>query len=298
MTNIMIYNHCNQMCLHCMNPLHIKLGHVKATTDADITKAINQAKDFVMFTGGGEPTMVANLDKHIRHAKSRGLKVTVETNGMLFAYPKYLDKLIKSGMDNCVISVPSHVREICDKLTQTPGSYDLIIKGIENVQSRGIEIGSLLHTISKLNYKIFPDFVDFVKSFGLDRICIGFIRPIQGHKQMENITPRLTDIRKSIIEGFRKAELLNIKINIAAGLGVPACLIEGYEHLLDELNIYSSQGPGEHQIQSYAKEKIKGKQCRECSLDKCCAGLQQAYVNLYGTEELKPMKKQLSEIIK
>jgi len=287
------------MCMHCPNPMNVKKGHVKHTTHEDIIEQIHALKGpDIMFTGGGEPTMVPNLAHYMKYAKSLGFEqISLETNGMLLSYPEYVKDLKQAGLKTCVISLHSNIPEICDKITQVPGGFDKTIKGIQNLRKTGIELTMLLHTISSLNYKYVKDYLCFAKDeLSVTNHGISFIRPAMNDKISESITPRISDIIKYLHKALDYANEHNIKVQIPAGLGIPACFMHGYEKHCTELEVYFKQGSDEHKKQSYAFEKTKPAKCKSCSLDACCAGLQKSYAKLYGTDELAPKNTDIEHI--
>ena len=73
--------------------------------------------------------------------------------------------------------------------------------------------------------------------------------------------------------------------------------MRGYEEFSQELLTHINDGKTEHEKQSYAYEKIKGEQCKECSMDNYCSGIHKNYSEIYGTDELKPIKREPKELI-
>jgi len=288
--HVMIYNICNQMCVHCANPYIVTTDRTKESTEQDIIDQIDSATDFVLFTGGGEPTMVMNLPEHIEYAKAKGLRVGVETNGMLLAYPEYAQKLKDAGLDYYIVSLHSHKAQVCDRITQVPKSFDLIIKGMKNMEGLGIPLTTMLHTLSEHNYRDLVGFMEYCRTLGVKELGVSFIRPRMDHATSQKITPRLTDAKPYIHKGFKRAAELGIKVTMDGGLGVPLCFLQGLEHTSDELRIYEELGPEEHRKQCYAHEKVKAPQCKECIYDRSCAGVQESYAQAHGTDELRPVK--------
>ena len=103
---------CNQECLHCLNPIILRNKIEKETTEKEIYEKIKNAakkSDEICITGEGEPTMHKGLATFIEYAKSIGIKrVGLHTNGMLFYYKEYVNKLKESGLDFCSVTLFSH----------------------------------------------------------------------------------------------------------------------------------------------------------------------------------------------
>ena len=82
----------------------------------------------------------------------------IESNGLLLSYRELVKNLIKKGVTQFQVSFQTTDKIEYDKITGIKGSYDLVIKSIENVK----DAGKSLHintVIQKFNYKQLPDIV-------------------------------------------------------------------------------------------------------------------------------------------
>lgn len=298
----MIRNLCNQNCVHCPNPQLMKRGVFSTTTKEDIILQIDNAykeDKRVVFTGGGEPTMCKYLPSCIKYAKDIGVRdIGIETNGVLLYYTHYVRKLKENGLDYCVISLHSYDEGVSDRITQMRGGFNFTIRGVENIKKEGIELRGILHTISAYNYKDIVKFLKFCKEIlGVSEITISFIRPMGGDTESQSITPKISVVLPYLIESFEYALQNRIKVSIVAGMGIPICLLNGYELFSDELISFIKYGKEIHVKKSYAYEKIKIDKCKNCAFNICCSGIQREYANIYGTSELKPVLGSVNHII-
>jgi MoaA/NifB/PqqE/SkfB family radical SAM enzyme len=293
MQNIVVFSPCNQRCLHCSNP--ILLGNaLKESSKEEIFSQINNvvSMDSLCITGGGEPTMLPFLPELISTAKERGIKeIGIETNCVRLSDSEYSRILKESGLDYCKVSLHSHIEAVSDKITQTPGSYKSTHNGIKNARSEDISVSSVLHTLSSLNISGFPEFIRFVERCCIKRIGVSFIRPLEGDKASESITPKISDSMGYIRKGFDYCREKKIRLIMDPALGIPPCFMVGYEEFCGELNIFTQKRPDEHKKRSYASQKMKPESCLACSLYGRCSGLHKSYVNLYGATELCPVIK-------
>jgi len=300
MVNLSIHNKCNVCCIFCNTQKLLRDRIWKETTTSEIRDQLkgNACADVVNFTGGGEVTLLRELPELILYAKRLGIReVGMETNGVLLSYPDYVSRLKESGLDWCTISLHSHIREISDAICQTDGAFDLTHKGMKNLQEYGIHIESILHTITALNYKHLKEFIVWArKNIEFKTISLSFIRPISEDKKSINLTPRLSDVEPFLHKALEYCTQNSIGISISAGLGIPLCFMQGYEHFSCELQTYCLCGAAEHKKKSYAYEKIKGEQCIKCSFGKCCSGVEQSYAKLYGLNELRPQNRDIDSI--
>ena len=300
----MIHNRCNQRCIFCNTQQLLQKGIWQETPDTEIRKQIKEAsqKDSsVLFTGGGEVTMLKNLPELIAYARSIGMtSIGIETNAITLSYPSYTKALKASGLTYAIVSLHSHLAGVSDEITQAPGSYSLTMQGIQNLQKENIEISCVLHTLTSLNFQQMEDFVCFIQNRipNLRSIGLNFIRPIQGDPKSAALTPRLKEVKASLRKGMKFCITKNMNILVSPGLGVPLCFLEDLEGHAVEFQVYMTLGKEEHARQSYFSEKVKGPQCRACTLGACCSGVNRNYAALYGTEELIASRKDLGTLIR
>jgi MoaA/NifB/PqqE/SkfB family radical SAM enzyme len=292
MANIVMFSPCNQRCLHCANPLLVG----KEIIESHKEDILSQIKDVagrvsVCFTGGGEPTMLEYLPELISYAKGLGMRqVGIETNGVKLGDAEYTRLLKDSGLDYCKFSLHSHIEAVSDRITRQPGSFGATLNGIENARKEGIAITSVLHTLSSLNISGFPDFARFMHRCCIESMVVSFIRPLEGDKISEGITPKISEALPMLHEGLRFCKENNMVVGIDPALGVPPCCLTGFMEYCVELRIFREEGTEAHRIKSYAYERTKPESCSGCRHSSCCSGIQKSYVRLYGSSEFIPVK--------
>ncbi|MBI2134848.1 radical SAM protein [Candidatus Woesearchaeota archaeon] len=295
--NLQIYNKCNQSCFFCQAQNWIKEGKMTETTEDAIRKRIEKAAyegNSVLFSGGGEATTLGDLPGLIRYAKSIGVKETVlETNAVRLSDVDYANELKNSGLDRCIVSIHSHKAEISDAITQAPGTFIETIKGMKNIIEVGIKFDAILHTITKLNYKDLPIFIDFIHRIfpNIRNINLSFVRPFEENKKSCDLTPSYTEAQPYILNAFELCAKKSIGLFTSPTLGIPPCFLNGFEQFSGELRNYALAGEKAHQSLMSNYNKIKPEKCKSCSFDKYCSGIEASYAALYGTDELMPLTK-------
>ena len=114
---------CNLSCTHCYN----KSGPGRSTegelTTAEALDVIDDLADMgsplILFTGG-EPLMRADIWDLARHAKSRGLKMALSTNGTLIT-PEIARRIRDSGIEYAGISLDGAKAETHDRFRHSSG---------------------------------------------------------------------------------------------------------------------------------------------------------------------------------
>jgi radical SAM protein with 4Fe4S-binding SPASM domain len=124
---------CNNDCLHCYNARsrdYPELSTRKWHQILDRLWAIGIPH--VVFTGG-EPTLRNDLPELIAHAEQNGQITGINTNGRRLSDNKYVDGLVKAGLDHVQITLESHDPNIHDAMVHSHGAWNQTVAGIRNV---------------------------------------------------------------------------------------------------------------------------------------------------------------------
>ncbi|NOZ01547.1 MAG: radical SAM protein [Deltaproteobacteria bacterium] len=145
---------CNNHCEFCPQRVIRGTGGgwVELETD-ELKSRLNDARrqgfDQVAFSGG-EPSIRKDLVELVGHARSIGFeKVSITTNGRMFAYRDLADRVVRAGLTGVSVSIHGPNAAIHDALTGTPGSFRQALRGLANLRaasvriSRGLEISTV-----------------------------------------------------------------------------------------------------------------------------------------------------------
>src|SRR5690349_14564718 len=98
-----------------------------AAVAAALAKGRALGYDAVSFTGG-EPTIRRDLLPLLRHAKALGYgDVKVQSNGLLFAEPANVERLLDAGVTRFHVSIHTHDPEAYDALVRREGTYPAMV---------------------------------------------------------------------------------------------------------------------------------------------------------------------------
>ena len=139
---------CNNDCAHCYNirpnppsPPSLQgkggaggIGPTELTTDdwqRILDKLWQLGIPHVVFTGG-EPTLRDDLPELIAHAERNGQITGLNTNARRLADPRYVETLVKAGLDHVQITLESHDAAIHDKMVRAKGAFPQTVKGLKN----------------------------------------------------------------------------------------------------------------------------------------------------------------------
>jgi len=300
-TVIIIGYACNNHCRFCIDKNKRKL-HNKTTKEIkqEMIEAKNRGTTYIEFIGG-ETTIRQDAVELIRFAKELEFEtINIATNGRMFSYLEYAKKIVKAGLTDIIFSIHGHNSKIHDYLTQSKGSFNQLLKGLNNFKKLGFKkIGSNT-TIVKDNYKYLPEIGKFIFDQGIRNSEFIFVDPNYGaaYDNFNEIVPKISKIspyvRKCLDIGKRnKIPHWHIRY-------VPLCHFQNYLDQISELqevNTFKTEhlAPDfknfdvENSRKSIGRERTK--RCEGCKLFDLCEGIWKEYLKHYGDKELNPVLK-------
>jgi radical SAM protein with 4Fe4S-binding SPASM domain len=114
----------------------------------------------VSFTGG-EPTLRMDLPELIAHAKNRGMRANLITNGIRCASPEYVCTLAEAGLDSAQVSLEGPTDTIHDAIVRNAGAFDRTVQAVRNLGAAGIHTHTNT-TICGGNREHLVQLVDFI----------------------------------------------------------------------------------------------------------------------------------------
>lgn len=146
---------CNLTCLHCYSSSGPR---VAATTPLELlTRALDDAVDLgytVLSVSGGEPLLYRPLLELLSHARSRGMRTTVTTNGLLLTRRRLAE--LHGLVDVLAISVDGRPATH-DVMRNSEGAFAKLSTRLPDVARSGIPFG-FITTLTQNNV----DELDFV----------------------------------------------------------------------------------------------------------------------------------------
>ena len=130
-------NHCNQNCSFCIAKPIKKLAANKEVMDFSIMeKILNDCskllvRPVVHIMGHGETLLYPHIKKTMKLCKKKKLKWSLGTNGLLLA--DYAEDVVTNKCFAVNLSLHGNTEEQY-KITKSKDSFDIIVKGIYNLQ--------------------------------------------------------------------------------------------------------------------------------------------------------------------
>jgi len=291
---------CNQNCDFC-NILEEGGSDFKSSTKyiKSMLRQIANLKprDAVVNFTGGEPTLRKDLVMLTAYAKHLGIdRVVLQTNGIRFKDQRYLDAMMRAGLDDALISFHSHIPEISDRMTRAPGTWEKTHAGIRNALDKGLPV-SLNACISKDNIDTFTDTIDYIidEFPTLEGVIIS---PLQPHGRILNRLekfPTYTELKRPVREGARALLDANIHFYLSYCENPLCWLLDTFEidptpevrrYIVRRLNANTCGDC--HLSTTMDKDKVKTASCETCYMQDVCFGLWRSYDDNFGHEELRP----------
>ncbi len=157
-----ITNACNANCLMCPRHKIKQIGFIKEKLFKKIVLKITKEKmKTVFFSGLGEPLLHPKLVKFIDFSIKNDIYPILFTNGFLLN-KNMQDKLIKKGLKDFRISIPSINKDVFEKINREI-SFATVIKNLKDlIKHKNIDI-TINIVVSKLNEDYIEQIIDFCR---------------------------------------------------------------------------------------------------------------------------------------
>ncbi|MFC1528303.1 radical SAM/SPASM domain-containing protein [Candidatus Latescibacterota bacterium] len=147
--NIEPTNACNLKCPACKTGSgRLQRPNVMMSFD-NYRKIIDDVRGYVNYIGlffMGEPFLNKDILKMINYTSLAGIDVEVSTNAQFFTSQDFCLKVVKSGLNHCVISLDGADQETLSKY-RVGADFNKIITGIKYLQNAKKELASKTPTI-------------------------------------------------------------------------------------------------------------------------------------------------------
>ncbi len=161
---------CNLNCIHCYMDSKNQKYQGELTTD-EAKRFIDDLAEFnvpVLLFSGGEPLIRPDFFELAEYTASRGIRVTISTNGTLITR-EVAGRLKEIGVGYVGISLDG-LKEANDKFRGKSGAFEAALRGIENCVAVGQKVG-LRFTINRHNYDQLNGIFDLIEEKNINRVC-------------------------------------------------------------------------------------------------------------------------------
>jgi radical SAM protein with 4Fe4S-binding SPASM domain len=169
---------CNLHCNHCYLDARLMSQRTEELSTREarafIDDLANMKIPLLMFTGG-EPLVRPDFWELADHAKSKGLKTALSTNGILVTR-SVVEKIQRSGIEYVGISLDGASEETHDRIRSQAGSFKKSIQALRNCVNGGVKCGVRV-TVTKENFQELPKMIDLSLGLGVTRFCVYWLVP-------------------------------------------------------------------------------------------------------------------------
>lgn len=296
---------CNQECLFCpigKAPKDTSTALLHTTLDDYCARNAETINITDLSLTGGEATLSPALLKFVRTCKSRGFRmITLLTNGVRLADPRFAQALLDAGVGQLFISMHSHIPSVYDRLTGTKGQHSRALQGVRNALALPFPGICINAVITRHNYKGLPAWAAFLAKLKA-RVSAGANLELFISVMTDN--PRWNELCVSHSQAapyFLRASKVGIRMaKLVGACAMPIC-IDGLEKKAPEMipeiglvplnsqTLYSPEIRPKIPEKHFPRVKIEG--CRECVFDANCTGVSTTYARKFGLGELRPIRR-------
>ena len=256
---------CEGRCLFCSakNDAESPLDRVLAALDRRVVGG-------TICIIGNEPLLYSRIFDILAACRSAGFsEIEIMTSGMRLAHFPVAERFCRGGATSFSIPLHAALAEVHDGITGVPGSFDLTVRGIENILKHGAKV--YIHTtLIRHNFAAIPALSKFVQKRFSAPFAVLPLRPKSSGLPFLSLAVRLSEAKS--LQAF--------------GLyGFPHC-VSPYDtgEVSPSLKAY-------FECQAFEKP---GK-CGQCVKQRACPGLFRDYIDIFGDDELYPMEAAVSQ---
>lgn len=249
-----------------------------------------------IWLSGGEPTIRRDFLRTLRLASRAGYqRIKVQSNGMMFAVAGFAERSLEAGMSEVNLLLKSLDARTHDGLNRTPGSFDLLSKGIDALRAAAETTGRPLRLegdilMTSRNFAELPALVDHYGSLGFAHFNVWLFSLVdQGDRDLRRLVPKLSEARPYLIEAFDRAAALGITF---ASLNTPHCVVPSDRWAMQfnpagmELFVVNPGGHAFMLEHSSIEQGVYLPPCEQCAVRASCHGIRQDYLDVHGTDEI------------
>lgn len=242
----------------------------------------------------GEATLRRDLGALVARARRMGYRfVQLQTDGKPLAAPALRDDLLRAGVDAFEVQLLASDEATHDRLAGTAGAFRATATAIKALAATGRQ---LLVTVPVLrqNLRSLAATVAFAKHLGATRVQFNFPRPVElPGRLLTDAVPRLAHAALAVRQAARVAAQHGVAVTTEA---FPLCVLPPELHGSPD----ASEDWARHRVDDLhlthdALDAVRPTQrpdappCRGCSARDRCPKTWALYLEIFGSDELRPL---------
>ncbi len=285
---------CNDHCTFCHT---LDVRHIDAEA-AEVHRKIDRAKALghtMVVLSGGEPTIRPELLRWASHVAELDMDFGLVTNGRMLSYPKLVDSLIERRLRYVYLSLHGGTAKVHDLMVRSE-AFEETYGAIGVLSGRGLDF-TVNCVITRHNLEHLRGVVDAILPYRDVHLNLSMVEPKGGGAALfAHLMPRVSHVaervRDAIAYGRERAGDGGPTFSHGA---IPLCLVPGLENAYGDLKTHRFATmievgePDFFPVDDLNKVQ-PAEPCRGCSLSGACPGLYRGYVEVHGTDELRPVR--------
>ncbi len=170
---------CNSACLFCLDtdtPRNLVLPVDEI--HAELHRGLEELGADKVILSGGEATLHPQFAEIVAYGKSIGYdRVQTVTNGTFLGEKDYYERAVSAGLGEITWSLHGHTEELHDELTQTPGAFKQITRGIARAVRDPRVICNVDVVICKPNVGVLDKIVELAIRLGVTEFDLLHVIP-------------------------------------------------------------------------------------------------------------------------
>jgi MoaA/NifB/PqqE/SkfB family radical SAM enzyme/SAM-dependent methyltransferase len=284
---------CNENCTFCHTA---DVRHIDGASD-EVIRKIHRAQELglgMVVLSGGEPTIRPELLDWATLVAQLGMDFGLVTNGLVFAYREWIDKLVARRLRYVYMSLHG-VGRVHNRLVRSE-SWDNALAAVRNLSGRGLDL-TINCVVTQQNVEHLIPLVDLLVPYADLRIKFSMTQPKGGGARLfDAVTERVSVVAEHVAAAIRHGRA-QVAARGASGPtfghdGIPHCLLPGLESLFDDLKthafaVMTDIGEPDFFPVDEALNVQPEEICGGCSLRGACPGLFRGYAERFGTSEIR-----------
>lgn len=169
---------CNLRCIHC----RASATELMSPDDLDHRESlavIDQIAEFaplILVLSGGEPLWRRDVFDLARHARSKGLRVALATNGTLIDEAMG-ERIRDAGIERVAVSLDGADAVTHDNFRGHQGAFEAAVEGLQIMRDLGVST-QINTTVTRHNAHQLPALVDLAQSLKVDAFHLFMLVPV------------------------------------------------------------------------------------------------------------------------
>lgn len=290
MIDIIMGYDCNVQCDYCtisqeMRPHRMSTSQIREALEFGRKEGLHA----VSF-GGGEPTIRKDLARLVELSRDLGYTtIKIQSNGLMYAYPNFVESLVVSGANQFNISLMGWNRPMYGRIMGQERFFELVSQGVDHLVSKGaLVVGDII--MKSDTYRELPSTVAYWAERGVERFVFWLVSRTDRNRDNEDSLVSVSTLRPYLFEAFEVGRRLGISVH---SRHIPRCMLPGYfEHVWDvrEDRVFVVTPESSFWL---ADSRITAnsfvERCDGCRARPTCMGIRRDYIEFLGDSEVSPL---------